>query len=362
MRILIAPLEFKGSLSAGEAAGAIARGLRLSLPHAVLIERAMADGGPGTLDAILSASSGERREAVVSDPFGRPIRAEWGWVHGEAAVVETAQAAGLSLLAAGERDPEAATSRGAGELVAAALDAGSKRIFLGLGGSATNDGGRGFLEALGAGFKDEPGGGILADVSGLHPGLANCELIALSDVRSPLLGAEGATRVYAEQKGATPEMLDRLERRMQSFARAAEAAFGLTVKDQPGAGAAGGLGFACLLLEARLLPGAEVIARLLGIDEEIKTATALVTGEGAFDSQTNAGKGVATLVELARRAHVPAYGVFGRVGADTMAFTSVYALEELAGSTERAISSAAEYLEEAGRRLGEQLRSIEEQT
>jgi glycerate kinase len=274
MRVLVSSLEFKGTLTATEATAALAEGVRAALRRAEIIEKPMADGGPGTLDALLNAFGGNERVAAVHGPLGQTVEARWALLPDGDALIETSQAIGLTLVPPDHRNVLAATSFGAGQLIRAALDAGARRLFIGLGGSGTNDGGRGLLEALGIGFDDKSG---RVDVSGLDRRLAESELLALLDVRNPLLGRDGATRVYGPQKGASNGQLDTLEARMEWFADAAEAALGREVRDVEGAGAAGGLGFALLLLKARPLSGASTIARMTGIEASLDGAAALFT-------------------------------------------------------------------------------------
>lgn len=351
MRIIVAPLEFKGTLTAAEAAGAVASGLRQALPAAEVIEMPMADGGPGTLDAMLRAVRGDLKGVTVKGPLGSEVRARWAVLPEDTAIVETAEAIGLARVWPGVNDAVLASSYGAGELIGAALENGARRVFVGIGGSASSDGGRGLLEALGARFADSDRG-LQLDISGLDPMLAEAELIVLSDVRSPLLGVSGASRVYGPQKGASPEQVELLEGRMLRMADACETTFGRVVRDEVGAGAAGGLGFALLLLGAKVLPGAEVVARLLGVDQQLKGADGLVTGEGTLDSQTDAGKGVSVLVDMARSAHVPAYGIFGRIVSGEMAFEFALSLEEQAGSMAGAQANAGEEVKRAATILG----------
>jgi glycerate kinase len=327
------------------------RGLVRSFPSLAVVERPMADGGPGTLDVLSSTLDLDTHQAAVSDALGRPITARWGSLGSDTAIVETAEAVGLSLLSVSERDPRSSTSRGAGELISAALDWGAVRIFVTLGGSATNDGGRGFLEALGARFEEGR-----ADIRDLDSRLSQIELIALTDVDNTLLGPNGATMVYASQKGAADGALDALEQRMAGFADTAEEAFATRVRDTAGAGAAGGLGFALLLLGAPVLSGAEVVSRLIGLPELLKESDAVLTGEGAFDAQTARGKGVGYLLELARRLHVPAYGIFGQMRDSALSFEEIISLQEQAGSIETAMANAEVELERAAFLIGEMLR------
>ncbi len=321
LRVLIAPTAFKGSLSPLAAAGAIARGLRAALPDsAELVERPLADGGDGTLEVLLHALGGHTRSARVRDPLGREVEAEFGLLetegqHGRVAVVEMARAAGLARLKPEERDPLRASTYGVGQLVRAALDAQAGEIWLGLGGSATVDGGAGFLKALGAKLLDargreipEGGAGLsrLArlDLSTLDPRLRRVRLVALLDVRNPLLGPRGA-RLYMPQKGATPEQCDALERALARFAEVAHRDLGVDVRGPPGAGAAGGLGAALALLGAELVPGSAFIAEKLGLRSLVQGCDWVIGGEGRVDEQTLEGKALAVLAELAQEAKKP---------------------------------------------------------
>ena len=354
MRIVIAPLEFKGSLTAEQAAAAMQRGLEDAFPTAELVVCPMADGGPGTLDVLSAALKATVHEAVVSDALGRPTTARWASIGDQSALIETAQAIGLSQLDVDERDLEVATSRGAGELLRAALDSGASQLFVAVGGSATNDGGKGLLEALGVHFT-----GSQVDTGGLDPRLRKVEIIVLADVRNPLLGGQGATMMYATQKGAPDERLADLEQRMQEFADQAESAFGTRVRELPGSGAAGGLGFGLLLLNGRVLAGAEVVSQLVGLRELLKDSDLLLTGEGALDAQTAWGKGVSYLTELARRSHVAAYGIFGRVRGSLLGLEEVISLEEQAGSIDLAIANAEAEVEKAAQLFGKRLKDRE---
>ena len=349
MRVVIAPLEFKGTLTALEAAGAIHRGLAAILPEATFDFAPMADGGPGTLAVLSPVIGGQTHSTMVSDALGRPVNAAWLSYGGDAAVIETAQAIGLSLIPPFDRDIENATSRGAGELVRTALELGSRRLFVAVGGSATNDGGRGMLEALGLTSDPSTGGLVL---KGLDPRIKDSEFTVLADVRNPLLGDEGATMVYASQKGAKSRQLPHLERHMAQFADEAESAFRVAARHDPGSGAAGGLGFAFRLLGARILPGAEVVANFLGLAKRLQQADALFVGEGSFDLQSSWGKGVSYLLDLARRLHIPVYGIFGQIRGSTLGFEDVVSLEEQAGSGEAAMAGAEQEVQRAAYRLG----------
>lgn len=361
MHVLVAPQEFKGTLTAAQAAEAIVRGLRRSLPAAVLEAVPIADGGPGTLEALLTALGGERRIERVADPLGRPIDASWGLVAGDLAVVEMAQASGLTLLAPEERDPLRATTYGTGQLIAAALGAGCRRIWVGVGGSATNDGGMGAAQALGVRFLDAQGS-PLATPAELHRlarvelsqrdrRLEDCELAVLVDVRNPLCGPEGASQVFGPQKGASPEDARRLDAALAHLAAVVRSQLGASLDAAPGAGAAGGLAYGLAVFAgARLQPGFEAIARALQIDERIARSDLVVTGEGRLDVQTAFAKGPFALAQRARAQGKPVVAFVGAVAEG--AEEAVSAFEEVVPVTPPSIeptelrARAAELLEE----------------
>jgi glycerate 2-kinase len=315
MRVLIAPQEFKGTLSGREAAEAIARGLRAAHPNWELDLVPLADGGPGTLEALLTARGGERRTLRVEDPLGRPVDAAFGILaDGEAsAVVEMAEASGLWRLARDELDPERASTFGTGQLMRAALDAGCRSILVGAGGSATNDGGAGAVEALGAKLLDDSGeplprgGAALArlarvDVSALHPALREADVRVATDVRNPLLGPSGATRVFGPQKGADARTLETLEAALTRFAQIVARTTGRDLSAQEGAGAAGGLAFGLLAIAgARIAGGFDEVSEALELPRRIRSADVVITGEGRLDGQTPLGKGPGAVASEARR-------------------------------------------------------------
>lgn len=308
-RWLVAPQEFKGTLTATEAAAALAEGLRQGAPGVALDVAPLADGGPGTVEALLAGLGGERVERIVRGPLGAPVRATYGLLDsGRTAVIEMATASGLSLLAPNERDPRRTSTSGTGELMRAALDGGCERLILGLGGSATNDGGTGALAALGFRFLDEhgaplpPGGAALkrlarVDASGQHPRLSEVELLVATDVTAPLLGPDGASRLFGPQKGADEATVAGLEAALARFAEVV--APGLA--SAPGAGAAGGFGYGLLALAGgRLISGYEMVARTLRLPKRLAAAEVVLTGEGRFDRQTALGKGPGALAREAR--------------------------------------------------------------
>jgi glycerate kinase len=316
MRVLIAPQAFKGSLSAAEVARAIAAGIPPQHEWELL---PMADGGEGTVEALLAALGGERRRAVVDDPLGRQVEAEWGLLPDGRAVVEMAAASGLPLVG-DERDPRRATTYGTGQLIRAALDSGAREVIVGIGGSATNDGGAWALEALGGRLLDSAGKELPRSVIHLQR-LARVELPRIDarlrvmcDVSNPLLGPTGATAVYGPQKGVNEPMRPRLEAALERWADVVEAEVGRPLRDVPGAGAAGGLGFALLAAGAALESGAELVLDTAGFDDRVRTADLVVTGEGRLDGQSLFGKASITVARRSKAAGVPVLAVVGGLG------------------------------------------------
>ena len=280
MRVLVAPQEFKGSLSAVEAADCIAAGVKRSLPAADIDLAPLADGGPGTVDAIVRAAAGRLSTARVEGPLGAPVDARWGRIgDGRTAVIEMAAAAGLTLLRGGELDPRRASTYGVGQLLWHALEAGAGRILIGVGGSATNDGGAGMAAALGARFRDDggtelpPGGAALArlaliDPAGLDQRLYGVEIEVLCDVRNPLLGPDGASAVYGPQKGADPPTAAELDDALANYAGIVERDLGVRISDLPGGGAAGGLAAGLrAFCGARLVSGFDAVSAALDLAE-----------------------------------------------------------------------------------------------
>ncbi|MGB6896161.1 MAG: glycerate kinase [Dehalococcoidia bacterium] len=378
LRVLIAPQEFKGSLSARAAARAMAQGLRRALPDALLDILPVADGGPGTVEALVEAASGDLREITAQDPLGRPVQAAWGLLPDGTAVIEMAAASGLSLLTAAERDPRRASTYGTGQLIRAALDTGCQRIIVGVGGSATNDGGAGAAQALGARLLDAqnkelpPGGAALArlariDASSLDQRLADCQVLVATDVTNPLCGAEGASMVYGPQKGADPELARQLDAALAHYARVLQRNLGVDVAERPGAGAAGGLAAGLVAFAgAEIRSGFELVAEAVGLRERLREADLALTGEGRLDLQTGYGKTTAGVAGLAREAGVPVIALVGGLaeGYDVSAspFHAVLAITSGPISLEEAQARAADLVaaaaEQVGRlvRVGQQLR------
>ena len=365
MKIVIAPQEFKGSLSAVQAAQAMAEGLRRALPDATLALVPMADGGPGTVEAMVAAAeNGQRMTAAAHDALGRPLAAAWGIIDGSTAVIEMAAASGLTLLTEDERDPRIASTYGTGELVRAALDAGCRRIIVGIGGSATNDGGAGMAQALGARLLDDagqdlpPGGAALArlsriDASGLDPRLGQCRLLAASDVFNPLCGPQGASLVYGPQKGATPAVAQELDAALRRYAQVIERDLGVRVLDLAGAGAAGGLGAGLVaFLGAELVPGAQLVAEAAGLRQKLAGADLALTGEGRLDAQTSFGKAPWEVARLARDCGLPVIAIAGSLAEDwkpalDKAFDAVVAITPRAMSIQEAMAQGAKLVADA---------------
>ncbi|PFG39049.1 glycerate kinase [Georgenia soli] len=326
MRIVCAPDSFKESMTAAEAAAAMARGIRRVLPGADVVEVPLADGGEGTCATLVEVLGGELVHVPCTDALGRPSTGTVGWVADRAlAVIEVASACGLEQVPAELRDARTTTSFGAGELVTAALDLGARHLVIGLGGSATNDAGTGMLQALGVRFLDEqglelrPGGADLArlarvDDSGLRINLADVEILLACDVTNPLLGPDGASKVFGPQKGATPQAVEELDGALTRWADVVEKARGVSVRDVPGAGAAGGLGAAFLAFTgARIRPGIEVVMDAVGLARLVGSADLIFTGEGSMDAQSAAGKVPWGVAQLALEVGVPVVVFAGHV-------------------------------------------------
>ena len=362
-RVLIAPDKFKGSLTASAVAAAVAAGLRAVVPDLDVRQTPVADGGDGTLDAAVSA--GYRAVPVrVDGPVGDPVDTAYA-VHEGVAVVEMADACGLSRLPGGRLEPLRASSYGLGQVVRAAVDAGCRQVVMGIGGSASTDGGAGMLTALGARFLDRAGnelprGGAAltdldrVDLTGLHPALEGVDVLVASDVDNPLLGPRGAAAVYGPQKGATPDDVQALDAALARLVAVLGAADAAT---RPGAGAAGGVGFgAFAALGARAQPGIELLMHLTGFHDQLAGASLVITGEGFLDTQTLSGKAPAGIAAAARAAGVAVLAVAGQCAlSDTelegAGIRAAYALTDIEPDPQRCIAEAAPLLE----RLSEQI-------
>ncbi len=327
MKIVVAPNAFKGSMTAGRAAAAMAEGIRRVLADVQIDLVPVADGGDGLVDVALNALQGERCKLLVTGPRFDLVEAEFCHVPEQSfAALEMALASGLALLPEDMRDPTQTTTLGTGELILAALDLGVKKIGVGIGGSATCDGGIGMATALGVRFLDDAGrpvspvGGALQDIahvdlSGLDPRIGDTHIEAVCDVENSLLGEQGAARVYGPQKGADPGQVEQLESGLKNLARVIKADLGQDVCELPGAGAAGGLGAGLhAFLGAALRPGVDVVLDLVGLDEKLEGADLVLTGEGQVDFQTAFGKAPAGVAMRAKKQKIPCIVVAGSVG------------------------------------------------
>ncbi len=345
MRVLIAPDSFKGCLSAIEVAEAIERGVKLAVPDAVVDKVPMADGGEGTVDALLVAIGGKKVPVMVLDPLGRETESFYGIAEDGTAIIEMAAASGLPMIKTEERDPLHATTYGTGQLIRAALQAGSKHIIIGIGGSATNDGGMGMAQALGVKFLDANGNEIKTgdgastalvediDVSGVMPQLANCVIDVACDVTNPLCGDTGASAVFGPQKGATPELIAQLDAGLAHYAGVIARKLGRNVIDVPGAGAAGGLGAGLLAFTpAQLRPGCDIVIEATRMKERMAACDLVFTGEGQTDFQTIYGKVPAGIGGVAKDLNVPVVCLSGAVrsGSENLYDAGITALVSIA--------------------------------
>ncbi len=327
MQIVVAPDSYKGSVSALGVAQAMERGILRVFPDADVRKIPIADGGEGTVEALVTATHGKLKQLDVTGPLGERLTAQWGVLgDGQTAVIEMAAASGLPLVPADRRNPRITTTYGTGELMRAALDEGLRKIIIGIGGSATNDGGAGMLRAFGARFFGDDGrelpdgGGALArlqriDLTGLDSRLKDCQIIVACDVDNPLCGPRGASAVFGPQKGATPEIVAELDAALAHFAAIAQRVSGRDVAEMPGAGAAGGLGAGLMFFTpARLRPGVEIVLDAVGFAEVVKNATFVITGEGRTDFQTAYGKAPVGVAKVAKQFKVPVFCLCGGPG------------------------------------------------
>lgn len=368
MRIVVAPNAFKGSLSAVEAADAIREGILAVMRDAEVVTVPIADGGDGTVDALVAATNGERRVVRVRGPLGEPVDAGYGLIdNGSTAVIEMATAAGLKLVPAEKRDPRITTTYGVGELMQHAFDAGARRFIIGIGGSATNDGGAGMAQALGYHLLDEQGhelkpGGLALKrlarihVGGVHANWKQAKVEVACDVSNPLTGPNGASAIYGPQKGATPEMVAELDYALRRFAEIVRRDLGVDVEHIPGAGAAGGLGAGLVAFTgAELKPGAELVMAALEFDARLESANLVITGEGRVDSQTaRFGKGPAAVARHARNAGIPVVAIGGSIADEkelALLFDAVEATIVEPRSLEEALANARELLVRASARI-----------
>lgn len=368
MKIVACPDSFKGSLPSVEAADAIERGILRALASAEVIKLPLADGGEGTVDALVRATCGETRAVTVKDPLLRDVQARIGILgDGETAAVEMASASGLYLLSESQRNPLITTTYGTGQLLLAAADTGARRIIIGIGGSATNDGGAGSMTALGARFLDAdgvdlpPGGAALADLHHIDlTGFSFPPQVALqvaSDVTNPLCGPNGASAVYGPQKGATPGMVAILDAALARLAEVIRTDLGKDVADLPGAGAAGGLGAALMaFLGAEMRSGIETVLEAVDFDRAIVGADLIITGEGRLDSQTAAGKVISGVLKRSKPAGIPVIALAGSIEGDISALhdsglTAAHAITPAGTDLATAMSRTDGFLETAAERI-----------
>jgi len=329
MKIVVAPDSFKGSLTAVEVSDAIEQGIREVFPEAEIVKIPMADGGDGTVQCLVNATGGEILREKVTGPLGGEVLASYGILGDKkTAVIEMAEASGLTLVPENQRNPLITTTYGTGQLIKAALDQGCRKMIIGIGGSATNDGGAGMLQALGVKLLNQEGkevgfgGGELKkvfriDTKYLDNRLSETKVLIASDVSNPLCGPKGAARVYGPQKGATPEIIEELDESLSYFAELIKRDLNKDVKDIPGAGAAGGLGASLMaFLDAELRPGIEIIVEIVKLEQAIKDADLVITGEGKIDSQTIYGKAPIGVAKIAKKYNIPVIAVAAIIGDD----------------------------------------------
>lgn len=362
MKVVIAPDSFKDSLSAQHVAEAIALGWQQVFPDTEIVTCPMADGGEGTIDAVLTACSGQWREQTVQGPLGQSVLAKWGWLEAEKiAIIEMAQASGIQLLKPSQRNACISSTFGTGELILAALDAGAKEIILTIGGSATNDAGTGLLHALGARFLDVdhqvlPAGGLALqnlaqiDLENFDSRIQQTKFLLAADVTNPLCGPNGASHIFGPQKGASPQQVLALDQALSHFADVTAQYFGFDQRNEAGSGAAGGLGFAAkTFLKAEFRPGIEVIAELNQLADKIQGADWVITGEGKLDQQTLNGKTPFGVAKIAKAANIPVIVIAGTLGQNYQALyehgiTAAFSLTSGPSTLEQACQNAAELI------------------
>jgi glycerate 2-kinase len=353
MKFLVAPDKFKGSLSATEAAHAISEGLMHVFPDAEIHQMPIADGGEGTMETMLTAVNGDWIELAAHDPLGRTIHAHYAWLPNNSAVIEMSEASGLRRLSPNERNPIVTSTFGAGEMIDDAARRSADRIIVGLGGSATNDGGAGMAAALGYQLLTSDGEPLVPVPKNLlalerikAPENLNLpDLIAACDVTNPLLGKNGASRTYGPQKGATPEMVEVLEQSLEHLADICAQDLGCDYRDTPGAGAAGGLGFGLLTFcGAKIISGFDIVADTIELEEAIADCDVVITGEGKLDEQTLSGKAPASLARLAQRHSKPVLAIAGAMDEQldfAKLYVAIFTLVNESTSEQMALAEAA---------------------
>ncbi|MCB0471900.1 MAG: glycerate kinase [Flavobacteriaceae bacterium] len=363
MKILVAPDSFKESLSAIKVSNAITKGILNIIPDAKIIQVPVSDGGEGLLEVLLNELGGKRVSRTVKDPLNRDIQAEYGILNDNStAIIEIAQASGLELLRAEERNPELTSSFGSGQLIKDALDKGCRKIIIGIGGSATNDGGMGMIKALGGKFFNEKleelgdGGKALGelnkiDISEFDSRIRNCKITVACDVTNPLTGQNGASLVYGRQKGGTKEQLQRLDKNLKNYASVIHNDLNIEVETKMGAGAAGGIGAGLMaFFNAELKRGIDLVIDMLEIKKHLKNVNLLITGEGKIDRQTLHGKAIIGLASLARENMVPVIAITGKKEGNideiyTKGITAVFSIVNKPLSLREAIVNAENLIE-----------------
>jgi glycerate kinase len=326
MKILIAPDSFKGSNSSVAVANRIEAGAKRVFPSAEIVKIPIADGGEGTVEALVLGAGGEFHQAIVTGPMGKPVTATYGILSNGTGVIEMAAASGLPLVPENERNPLNATTFGVGELMLEVLDRGCASIVIGLGGSATNDGGVGMAQALGVSFKDKSGRELelgasriaqlaTVDASGMSAKISGASIVIASDVNSPLCGPKGASHVFGPQKGADVDMVKELDSALAHLADTVKAQLGIDIANTPGAGAAGGLGYGLMAFcGAKMKPGIETVMDSVGMDERLEGCDIVITGEGKIDGQSVFGKVPVGVAQRAKKYGVPVLAIVGGIG------------------------------------------------
>ncbi|HZD59541.1 MAG TPA: glycerate kinase [Anaerolineae bacterium] len=361
-KVVVAPDKFKGTLGAEFVARAIGEGVKKALPGAEVVLVPVADGGEGTVDALIAATGGERQAVVVTDPLGKPVKAEIGVLPNRTAIIEMAKASGLVLVPPEKRDPTVTTTFGTGELIEAALDLECARFIIGIGGSATCDAGIGAAQALGVKILKEDGSPVgfggaelikiaRIDISSIDPRSRGKQFLVASDVNNPLFGTRGAAHIFAPQKGAGPEQVILLDQGLIHFSRVVKRDLGIDISEIPGAGAAGGLGAGLVaFLGATIRPGADLIIEIVGLRDKLQGADLVITGEGQIDRQSAYGKAPVAVAQAARQLSIKTAAIAGRLGdgyqeVQAAGIGRIYSLEQIAGSAEEAMQNPIPYIE-----------------
>lgn len=374
MKIVIAPDSFKESMTAKEACEAIEKGMKIALPNAEFIKVPMADGGEGTTQSLVDATEGKMYFVETTGPLGEKVKSKFGILgNGEIAVLEMASTSGLELVPREKRNPMITTTYGTGELIKKAMDMGAKTILIGIGGSATNDGGAGMIQALGGKLLDENGkqisfgGGELSkikkiDLSELDSRIKNIKFIAACDVQNPLTGETGAANVFGRQKGATEEMVKILDNNLKHYAELIRKDVKVDVENIPGAGAAGGLGAGLMaFLNAELRKGIDIVVEYSKLEEKIKGADFVITGEGSIDSQTRFGKTPYGVVSVAKKYGVPNITLAGNVSKDIeilydYGFDAIFSIMQGVDNLDNALKNGKVNLEKTAENIARLIR------